>query len=74
MPKRKTSIAVDEKLWEERIKFVKDKTRSARKHTKDPQIEMGHKIPSPHFTPFATELFPSPQVLAFEIIHRLGYL
>lgn len=31
MPKRKTSIAVDDKLWREWIKFVVDKTGSARK-------------------------------------------
>ena len=31
MPKRKTSIAVDDDLWREWIKFVVDKTGSARK-------------------------------------------
>ena len=31
MAKRKTSISIDEELWKEWIKFVVDKTGSARK-------------------------------------------
>jgi metal-responsive CopG/Arc/MetJ family transcriptional regulator len=31
MPKRKTSISIDEELWKEWTKFVIDKTGSARK-------------------------------------------
>ena len=37
MPKSKTSIAVDEELWQEWIKFVIDRAGSAREHNKDPQ-------------------------------------
>jgi metal-responsive CopG/Arc/MetJ family transcriptional regulator len=35
MPKRKTSIAIDEDLWKEWTKFVIDKTGSARKTSEE---------------------------------------